>query len=87
MEYSLPIANFEENTASTNVTDFEAALNPVPGFSLGMEFVTSSHAFQIYLSTYNGIVPQANYFKNQNSFLDGFNDILIGFTITRIYNF
>jgi hypothetical protein len=87
MEYSLPVTNFEENTASTNVTDFNAALNPVPGFSLGMEFVTSSHAFQIYLSTYNGIVPQANYFKNQNSFLDGFNDILIGFTITRVYNF
>ncbi|MBT8321012.1 MAG: hypothetical protein KJO90_05015, partial [Eudoraea sp.] len=87
LEYSLPITNFMENPDASNVTDFNGALNPVPGFSVGMEFVTSSHAFQVYLSTYNGIVPQANYFKNQNSFLDGFPDILIGFTITRNYNF
>lgn len=88
MEYSLPITNFEENPNASNPTDFtNGAVHPTPGFSLGMEFVTSSHAFQIFLSTYNGIVPQANYFKNQNNFLRGFNDILIGFTITRTYNF
>ncbi|MBT8321581.1 MAG: hypothetical protein KJO90_07930, partial [Eudoraea sp.] len=51
LEYSLPIASFMENTASTNIADFDAAMNPVPGFSMGMEFVTSSHAFQVYLST------------------------------------
>lgn len=88
LEYSLPISSFTENPDATNVTDFSnGAVNPVPGFSAGMEFVTSSHAFQVYLSTYNGIVPQANYFKNQNNFLHGFPDILIGFTITRNYNF
>lgn len=88
LEYSLPVTNFMEDPSANNVTDFgNGAVNPVPGFSAGMEFVTSSHAFQVYLSTYNGIVPQANYFKNQNSFLDGFPDILIGFTITRVYNF
>ena len=97
MEYSLPITSFEENPNATNPTDFsKGAVQPVPGFSLGMEFVTSSHAFQIYLSTYNGIVPQVNYFKNQNNFLEpfrfdggnsGWDNILIGFTITRIYNF
>ena len=89
LDYSLPITSFTEtpNTAGV-VTDFpDGALNPLPGFSLGMEFVTSSHAFQVYLSSLNGITPQVNYFKNQNRFLDGFDSILLGFTITRLYNF
>ncbi len=98
MEYSLPVTNFEENPDANNPRSgaWSGAVQPVPGFSLGMEFVTSSHAFQIYLSTYNGIVPQVNYFKNQNNFLEpfrsnggsnGLDNILIGFTITRNYNF
>ena len=59
--------------------------DPEPGFSVGVEFRTSSHAFQLYLSNLKGIVPQDNYFYNQNNFFDG--DILFGFTITRLYNF
>lgn len=89
MEYSLPITNFSENTDTAGVvTDFpDGTVNPLPGFSMGVEFVTSSHAFQVYLSSYNGIVPQVNYFKNQKRFLDGWDGILLGFTITRLYNF
>ncbi len=89
LDYSLPVTNFDENPDSANPRSglWSGTVHPVPGFSLGTEFVTSSHAFQIYLSTNNGIVPQVNYFKNQNSFLDGTPDILIGFTITRLYNF
>jgi hypothetical protein len=79
MEYSLPITDWDES--------FEGVTNPVPGFSVGMEFVTSSHAFQVYFSSLNGITPQANYFYNDNKFLDGFDSILLGFTITRLYNF
>jgi len=60
-------------------------IDPEDGLSVGVEFRTSSHAFQIYLSNYNGIVPQKNVMFNQNNFFDG--DILIGFTITRLYNF
>ncbi len=63
----------------------ELATDPEPGFSAGVEFRTSAHAFQIFLSSYNGIVPQKNVMFNQNNFFDG--DILIGFTITRLYNF
>jgi len=59
--------------------------NPNPGLSLGFEFGTSGHAFQLFISNYAGIVPQENYMYNQNDFFDG--DILIGFNITRIYNF
>ena len=59
--------------------------NPNPGVSLGFEFGTSGHAFQLFITNYAGIVPQENYMYNQNDFFDG--DILIGFNITRIYNF
>ena len=85
VDWSMPITNWDED-----VTD--AWLNPVNGFSVGMEFVTSSHAFQIYFSNLNGITPQANYFgfpepTRNYGFLDGFDSILLGFTITRLYNF
>jgi len=60
-------------------------IDPKDGLSIGVEFRTSSHAFQIYMSNYNGIVPQKNIMFNQNDFFDG--DILLGFTITRLYNF
>jgi hypothetical protein len=79
MEYTMPMTDWDES--------FEGVNNPTPGFSLGMEFVTSSHAFQVYLSSLNGITPQANYFFNDNQFFDGFDSILLGFTITRLYNF
>ena len=69
---------------SQPITQFDAS-QPKPGFSVGAEFATSAHEFQIFLSNYNGIVPQKNYMFNQNDFFKG--DFLIGFNITRIYNF
>lgn len=63
----------------------ELDMDPEPGFSLGFEFATSAHAFQIFITNYNGIVPQKNIMFNQNDFFDG--DFLIGFNITRLYNF
>lgn len=59
--------------------------DPEPGYGLGVEFRTSSHAFQLIFSNYQGIVPQKNYMYNQNDFFYG--DFLIGFNITRLYNF
>jgi len=58
---------------------------PEPGYGLGVEFRTSSHAFQLIFSNYQGIVPQSNYMYNENDFFYG--DFLIGFNITRLYNF
>lgn len=72
LDYSQPFASFEENS-------------PKPGFSLGVEFGTSGHAFQLFLTNYHGIIPQKNYMYNQKDFFDG--NILLGFNITRIYNF
>lgn len=81
-------AKISPNTAiifdySQPITDFES--DPQPGISLGAEFATSGHTFQIFVSNYSGIVQQQNYMKNENDFFDG--DILLGFNITRRYNF
>ncbi len=70
-DYSQPITQFESD--------------PKPGISLGAEFATSAHSFQIFLTNLNGIVPQKNYMYNTNDFFK--NDFLIGFNITRNYNF
>jgi hypothetical protein len=74
IDYSQPITKFDND-----------AFDPKPGVSIGFEFATSAHEFQIFLSNNNSIVPQRNYMYNQNDFFDG--DFLIGFNITRIYNF
>lgn len=58
---------------------------PLPSINFGVEFVTSSHAFQIFATNYNGINPQYNYMYNQNDFGNG--DFLIGFNITRLWSF
>lgn len=71
-DYSQPLTQFKQN-------------NPHPGISIGTEFSTSAHAFQIFLTNYSGIVPQQNYMKNSNDFFKS--DFLIGFNITRNYNF
>ncbi|MGB5244778.1 MAG: DUF5777 family beta-barrel protein [Lutimonas sp.] len=78
VDYSQPITQFD------NVTD-EGNYSNHPGLSLGFEFATSAHAFQIFVSNLHGIVPQQNYMWNTNDFFNG--DILLGFNITRVYNF
>lgn len=74
LDYSQPLTSFDDDN-----------LQPKAGFSLGVEFGTSGHTFQIFATNNQGIVPQYNYMKNQNDFFSG--DILIGFNITRNYNF
>lgn len=59
--------------------------NPNPNISFGLEMTTSSHAFQIFAGNYYSITPQRNNVFNQNNFGDG--EILIGFNITRLWNF
>jgi len=71
-EYSQPITQHKYN-------------QPYAGFGLGFEFSTGSHAFQVFAGNYKGIIPQKNYMYNQNQV--GNSDILIGFNITRLWNF
>lgn len=59
--------------------------NPHPNISFGFETVTSSHAFQVFFGNYYGIVPQSNNVFNQNDFRES--QFVIGFNITRLWNF
>lgn len=59
--------------------------DPEPNLSIGLEVVTSSHAFQVFVGNFHRLVPQYNHSFNANSF--GNNQILIGFNITRLWNF
>ena len=81
-DYSQPITSFDKDPNLPPGIDM--SYNN-PGISLGVEFGTSAHTFQLFLSNLRGIVPQQNYMKNTNNFFDG--DFLIGFNITRNYNF
>ena len=59
--------------------------NPHPNICFGFETITSSHTFQVFLGNYFSIIPQNNAFFNQNDYTKG--EFLIGFNITRVWNF
>ncbi len=59
--------------------------NPHPNISFGIEVSTSSHAFQIFLGNYQSLVPQYNNVFNPFDYENG--DFMIGFNITRLWNF
>jgi len=59
--------------------------NPYPNIAFGLEIATSSHTFQVFAGNFNSIVPQRNNLFNQHNFEDG--EFLIGFNITRLWNF
>ncbi|MDP3353593.1 MAG: DUF5777 family beta-barrel protein, partial [Flavobacteriaceae bacterium] len=75
-DYTHPITEFEQST-------------PNPGLSLGMEFATSAHAFQLFFTNYKGILNQRSQFnqKQELSFDNLGKQFMLGFTITRRYNF
>ncbi len=58
---------------------------PEPNLALGVEIATSSHAFQVFVSSYQYILPQHNMVYNANRFWEG--EFLLGFNITRLWNF
>ncbi len=72
VEYDQPITNQE-------------FFDPKPNLSFGFEIVTSAHAFQVFVGNYKSLIPQYNHSLNDNSFGD--NQILIGFNLTRLWNF
>jgi hypothetical protein len=59
--------------------------NPRPNISFGFDFGTSGHSFQLFLSNYGSILPQANNMYNQNDY--AMSRYLIGFNITRQWNY
>lgn len=59
--------------------------NPNPNISLGLEFSTGSHAFQLFVGNYSLLNPARNNLYNKNNYTDG--KFLIGFNVTRLWNY
>ncbi len=59
--------------------------HPMPTLSVAWEVATSTHAFQIYLSSASSILPQDNILYNQNDWRE--RNFSIGFVITRLWGF
>jgi len=61
------------------------AQNPHPNISFGIDMRTSGHDFQIFIGNYSSLMPQNNMLYNQNDYRKG--EFLIGFNISRLWNF
>ena len=59
--------------------------SPWPNFGIGWEISTSTHAFQVYMTAANGLVPQYTLMYNDNNPYKGY--ILLGFNLTRLWTF
>jgi len=59
--------------------------NPDPNLQFGVEFNTSNHSFQLFVGNYALLSPQRNNLYNHNNYKDG--EFLIGFNITRLWNY
>ena len=80
------IFNYDEPLKIKQISEqLEWTNHPKPNLALGYEISTSTHAFQIFLGTANGLLPQDNIMYNQNDFTD--KQWVIGFNITRLWGF
>jgi len=59
--------------------------NPNPNISVALEINTSAHTFQVLVGNYQYMTPSRNNYYNHNDFTD--NQWLIGFNMTRLWNF
>ncbi len=73
----LNISSMHENTTVLNAWK--------SNFGVAYEVATSTHAFQIFVSTANGIVPQDIYMYNEADLSE--TEFRFGFNITRLWNF
>lgn len=77
--YGLPlqIKSIAEHTTFTNP--------PTDNFGIGWEVSTSTHCFQIFVTSATDLVPQYIMMTNQNDWTNG--GLFFGFTITRLWSF
>jgi len=67
------------------IAEYREFTNPAkPNLGLGWEIRTSTHAFNIYVSSTDGMIPQHNALFNQNDWTKG--EMMFGFTITRLWS-
>jgi hypothetical protein len=76
------MVNYDQPITKHNIN------NPDPNVSFGVEFNTSSHSFQLFLGNYFFLNQQRNNLYNQNDpFPLSKRKFLIGFNITRLWNY
>ncbi len=80
-QYDIPlkIQGISEQESFTETNSAKA------NFGFGYQVEIPGHSFQIYFTTANGILPQDIYMNNHNDWTKG--DFMLGFTITRLWNF
>jgi hypothetical protein len=79
LQYDIPL----KIKAITEHREFEN--HAKPNLGIGWEIRTSTHAFHIYLSSTDGLIPQHNAVYNQNDFTN--KEMMFGFSITRLWSF
>lgn len=62
------------------LTKQDIPVQPKPNLSFGYEIGTGTHAFQIFVANYSGIIAQRNLLYNTNDLSKG--EFLLGFNIT-----
>lgn len=68
------------------IAEHRSFTNPAkPNLGLGWEIRTSTHAFHIYVSSSDGMIPQHNALYNLSDWTDG--DLMFGFSIIRLWSF
>lgn len=77
--YSIPlnIKSMAENRTVTNISN--------SNFGIGYQVATATHAFEVFISASNGIIPQDTYMMNTNDWTNG--EFRVGFNITRLWGF
>jgi hypothetical protein len=70
------------------IQEYNELTNPPKyNFGIGYEVATATHTFQVFVGSANHLVPQYNIMKNQDEFFKGTENIIIGFNISRLWNF
>lgn len=73
-----PFVEYDMTLPIKSREDYHAEIKP--NLALGFEIATSTHAFQLFVSNYRNIVPQANHLYNMRELND--EGIGVGFNIT-----
>ena len=84
-EQSSFIFNYDAPLKINKISEQIEWTQPKPNLALGIEISTYTHAFQIYVGTATGILPQDNMMWNQNDWKN--KGLAIGFNITRLWMF
>ena len=73
------IAAYDQGILMSAQTEFQE--KPKPNTAFGFEINTNTHTFQMFMSTYRGIISQQNFVKNQADF-HHLPQVMLGFNVT-----